>query len=420
MTNENDEYEFEFDSLEKPLENKETQKIFTLNPEKEKKDELGGTANLWVSLENFNPLDTKKRLNSPISLQICKTNGILPSKIFHTTYEEIKEKCNPLKRNNHEYLKLKYIETENYRLKLVEHLKALRRALLQSGQTTKFLTSPLNRLKNGEIYQNYERTESTMLKTYMNKGNNSYKVFNTYGNTQMFRKSKYNASQIIEKNGTFKLDKSVIDYEKHRVETSIAKEIKIIVEKARKNNLAPLKNFRINPSQKHTKSFISSQVSSKLSGSENNGSEQTDKSYVAHNFYPKKSHNISLVSSKEADALQRIQIADEIKAANIKAKMNITKRRKLIKDLREEQHKELKEAAERVNEFKKEQILDRIIKHRDKTVSLERKRTELSKLRQKIRKEADFRKYLVKSELEKSYLRFKVIFRENNGKFIGN
>ncbi len=43
-----------------------------------------------ISLETFNPLDPRKRLNSPLSIRICKMNGILPSKLFHCSYKEIK------------------------------------------------------------------------------------------------------------------------------------------------------------------------------------------------------------------------------------------------------------------------------------------------------------------------------------------
>lgn len=87
-----------------------------------------------ITLENFNPFTHEQKINSPRSLEVCKAQGIEPSSLYYKSFEMIKSKflsrsidsSNPLKRNNKEYLKIKYFETEKKRQECVDELRFLR------------------------------------------------------------------------------------------------------------------------------------------------------------------------------------------------------------------------------------------------------------------------------------------------------
>lgn len=83
-----------------------------------------------VSLDNFNPLNPRRRLNSPRSLEACRANGISPDKVFYSAYAKVKERTALPKRQSAEYLKARYIETESERQRLVAKLKEMRKALM--------------------------------------------------------------------------------------------------------------------------------------------------------------------------------------------------------------------------------------------------------------------------------------------------
>ena len=140
-----------------------------------------------VSLENFNPLDPKKRIRSPRSLKICQINGILAARLFHTSYEEIKSikmwfnhkigATHPQKRTDAEYLRMKYIETENQRQRLVEHLRAMRRVLIDSRTPSHFHGTPLSRPYGPDL----GKQSNSLITTYMNNVLDSTKKKGSHG-----------------------------------------------------------------------------------------------------------------------------------------------------------------------------------------------------------------------------------------------
>ena len=43
-----------------------------------------------IGLLNFDPFDVKKKINSSCSIEVCKSNGVKLSELYHKTYNDIK------------------------------------------------------------------------------------------------------------------------------------------------------------------------------------------------------------------------------------------------------------------------------------------------------------------------------------------
>ena len=68
-----------------------------------------------ISIEDFDPSETKKRINSPRSLEACKIEGILAKELLHIPKSKFKEPGLP-----EEVAELRYEFHENKRRELIE------------------------------------------------------------------------------------------------------------------------------------------------------------------------------------------------------------------------------------------------------------------------------------------------------------
>lgn len=300
-----------------------------------------------ISLENFDPLDSHKLINSWRSLKVCKATGVPISKLFHATYEELKRKAPVLKRNDERYLKLKYIETENQRQKLVNKLKELRRCEIE--QSSRLLTKTT--VRSNSAYG-----------TYSIKNNSGFLFYPDQPN----------------------LDNTLIAQEKRKIEKTAAREILILMERAQQKSLGTLSDQKI---RKNSKSF------------------RTEK-------YNKNNHvNINNYLPKEMNAMKCLEIVECKYNKNKRAKSEMRNQRRLLGTLQDEQRKEMNEVLKRLNEYKRDKLLEKINNKCNRTENLQRQKNELIKLRQKERKDTAIRKFIIKHEIDKSMTQFKVFYK---------
>ena len=57
---------------------------------KVKKRKLSVKENVVINLQNFNPFKPMRMINSPRSLEVCFSQGVNPTTLFHKSYEAIK------------------------------------------------------------------------------------------------------------------------------------------------------------------------------------------------------------------------------------------------------------------------------------------------------------------------------------------
>ena len=301
----------------------------------------GSIKELRISLDNFNPLDPNKRINSFRSIKICKQYGIALSRLFHTSYQEVQRQTHPLQRLNDDYITAKYIEIEAQRQNLVAQLKTLRKRLIQNEVN-----------HNAEPYFKSSRRNSSGIYYDSLDIGRSYHV----------------------------LDKSIIRYEKEKVENNVRKEIKILVNKAKANLPVHCKQrFCFTKNSDYTKTNFSVHT-----------------------------HSTKAYFKSTTNNTYHLRTLEDLYENNVKKV-----KRKLTNSVNEIKHNELKEIVNRVNEHDRELLIGRIRNHRNRIENLKRQREELAKLRQNIRKNAAIKKYIVKSELEKSMILYKVLFISN-------
>ena len=293
-----------------------------------------------ISLENFDPLDPRKLINSIRSLKICKATGVPISKLYHTTYEEIKQKAHPLKLNDPVYLKVKYIETENQRQKLVGKLRELRKLEIR------------------------EENKSFHIKKKLST--RSHSSYTQYG----FK----NTDTSIYKDSS-RLDKTIILNEKRKMERTATKEILILMQQAQRN---AFNHCRMNYSAYTTKL------------------RERDDSFGS--YLP-----------KTANPNDCLKIIEDHYKRNKRAKSEIRRQMKLLGTLQDEQRKEMNAVLNRLNEYKRDKLLEKISNRCDRTNSLQRQKEELAKLRQEAKKSIAFRKHVVKEQIKKSMTQFKVV-----------
>ncbi len=108
-----------------------------------------------------------------------------------------------------------------------------------------------------------------------------------------------------------------------------------------------------------------------------------------------------LLSKAEA-VVRRLELQAAVCGQKQWEQANERKQRKMWNDLQLEKHKEMKEAADRVEEFKREEVIGRINQHREKTAVLQKRRQDMAKMHQLMRKDAAVVKYQARQEIEKA------------------
>ena len=288
-----------------------------------------------ISLENFDPLNSKAKINSLRSLKICKEAGVPTSKLFHITYEEIKKKAPLLRKNDSQYLKIKYIETETQRQKIVDRLKRLRRTDVDQSNTS------TNTIKNS---------------------------FRT------------NCS---------KLNPDIIQYETQKVKNNLTREIMFIIEKAKKDAFTCFHKYQLK-SKKPSINLI--------------------ERIRPNTSQPKRNSAQVSIYDEGKNGKNYLKEIDERHKRNIRMKTEMHKRKHLLSTLKSEQRTEMNETLRRLNERRRQKLIEKINEEDIKIEDLHNKKEELSKLRQEIRKNADLLKYRVRSQIQTSVIRHKVIF----------
>jgi hypothetical protein len=93
-------------------------------PKSLRKNSHQSTCNL-ISIENFDPQETKKRVNSPRTLEACKVEGILPKELLHIPQDKFKEHGIP-----DEVAELRYEFHENKRMELIDLITKSRQKIM--------------------------------------------------------------------------------------------------------------------------------------------------------------------------------------------------------------------------------------------------------------------------------------------------
>lgn len=177
--------------------------------------------------------------------------------------------------------------------------------------------------------------------------------------------------------GTLKsgmLDKTMVMCEKQKTDAKIAKEIRILIKKAEQNaNLSLFTQIR-NP---------------ELVGK---GFASRDQDYNVKSF----------------DAIRHMKRSERSYMNYKKIRRDVTKEIKLINNFHMMQNKEMKELIKNMNECKREQLIEGINNYEVRTENFKKKKDEIARLKQQMRKYANIKKDAIKNALEKSFKRFKV------------
>ena len=173
-----------------------------------------------------------------------------------------------------------------------------------------------------------------------------------------------NVTTCTDRNGVinrrcFNLDKSLILYEKNKVKTQVHKEIKALINKLDKDTIE--KNLCEKCLSRNQQKLYSSTIGS-----------------------------------------NRTRTADDINSKKMK--------KKIFNDLNQEHHRMVKELLTKANEFQRIQLEKKVREDRYRIDNFCNKKITLMNLRQQIRKNINLKKYNIKSELEKSMIRYKVKF----------
>ena len=218
----------------------------------------------------------------------------------------------------------------------------------------------------------------------------------------------------------YTLDKSVASFEKRKAASNTAKELRVLLTRARQQlPVAPCRVLK----KAHTRSMGSlrqAQLSNILSNSclvPSPNSYKWREAGVAREQKggwecERRRYNLTRLSQYTPVAETQFNL----RAGTILERMarqqrrikewqeeqaGIHKYRKICKDLLLEQHKESKQSIERSCEYQRTQLIDRVQQHNQKVRTLLFQRAELGRLRQQVHKAATIQKYQLKVELDK-------------------
>ena len=237
------------------------------------------------------------------------------------------------------------------------------------------------------------------------------------------------------------LDEGVIRYEKKKRTAETAKEVRVLIERAKK--LMPSAPCKVlEHIQKHNQSFTESRgkktpiqqlaeppsisfLSSKVSGAtptpnpekhldyppaKKGGKENTTRTLSKQELVARRREEGRESSKSRVEEIVR-RLEGGLSAAERarRERQKERRRRQISKDIELDQHKEQKQSVDRVQENRRTQLLQRLQLQEAKVTSIQQQRHELGILRQQMRKNAAFQKFIVRTELEKAVIKSKVV-----------
>jgi len=339
-----------------------------------------------INLNNFDPFNPKKLINSPRSLEICLSNGVDLQSLYHKSYENIKSififslyfigLSHPLKRNNDEYLRLRYIETENFRKDLVDKLRYLRSLLIEENQTYK--TEINTRATTTKFSNGFTRIDKLA--------------------TCAINLLKPNFASI----GNTNLGKDLIKQEQKKAVAVTAKELRALVQNLKGKMPRFLEKKRNSQNTERSKISIESPRSKNNTTYSGNNEKSQQRSKNKTEIIREHREAMEMqMKNKSMEIYQRIKQNEEIAMKWRNKQIKIKKHKKIFSELEQEKNMERKKLAERREEYKRQKLQEKIIEENQRSEEYFRKKDGLKKLRQEIRKNANYSKYQAKQQLEK-------------------
>lgn len=208
------------------------------------------------------------------------------------------------------------------------------------------------------------------------------------------------------------------------------KEIKTLVERVKgeieTKDLKTLRMSRMKPNNTHSdkkklwNSFIrSSQIkmSQRNEDNTNNKLSSRGKESIASKIHQNSSTSTSKQKQykdllqkqqkkKEKIILSRIEEAEKASRQRRLEMQKLQKQNKIFKEIEHEKSREKKALLERRNEYKRVKLLEHIERVNERSFTIQKQNDQIAKLRQLMRKTLDFKKYQVKTELEKLKLQY--------------
>eukprot|EP00826_Nyctotherus_ovalis_P012312 TRINITY_DN13241_c0_g2_i1.p1 TRINITY_DN13241_c0_g2~~TRINITY_DN13241_c0_g2_i1.p1 ORF type:complete len:451 (+),score=89.09 TRINITY_DN13241_c0_g2_i1:102-1454(+) len=347
-----------------------------------------------INLGNFDPFKPSQRLDSPRSLEVCLSNGIDVQSLYHKSYDHIKgkmtlivETCPPLQRNNNEYIMMKYINAENKRIELVKQLQKLRERLICKDNSR-------SSAKAGDVKYS----------------TNFSKVSNVTNSSMKSIKGSLRATK--------ELDPEVIKEEKRKAIANTAKELKGIIGKIRSEYMKE-STYKENSLCATRKARDGSSRQFRVRNNDRSAQNSSDKSARGDKERRHKSFIEGVVQNREQRACQRIS-EEQAKIVQWRKNQNrLMRSRKIVREIESESGKDRQVMMRRIEEYKRQKLLERIHKHDERAQILQEQRIGLNRLRQEMRKNVAYNKYQAKLELERITKKLGKDEAQGNSKLIG-
>ena len=311
-----------------------------------------------INLVNFDPLNLSKKINSPRSLEVCLRNGINPIDLYHKSYDSIKEICPPLQRTNNKYVKMKYIDYENRRAILLKRLLNLRKQMIYEGP----------------------RRSNTAAHSYDTRYNIRQAKFNKMSTCSLdLIKRKFRSTKEFN-------TKLLVQEQKRAIATT-AKELQNIVGQVKREDFVDTCTYNEGLKQHSSHKVLKSLAK----GNTDRLKTPKDYKYIVKRMIRSREKKISqYINNKQSkmDIWRRSQ-----------TQLNNNKR--LAMQIHFENDNEKKQLVKRMEEYKRQKLLEKIRKHDEKSQSIQSQRNTVCKLRQEMRKNAINNKFKAKQEIEK-------------------
>ena len=306
-----------------------------------------------INLSNFDPFDRSIKINSPRSLEVCFSNGIDPLSLYHKSYKEIKNSVNPLRRNDEKYIRLMYIQSENKRSEAVLRLTKIREQRIQ-GPDTSLNTTPLSRC-------------------------------------DYFKQIKERYSINLVKDDFKFLDPEIVKKENFRASSTITKELKNMIGMIQKDfGIGQRYNLKMENNR-----VLTGNISMRNS-IRNDDLRSTRHKKLVEDILKKREERIYKRINKEKLTIERWK----------SNRRNERRNMRMIIDFERERSDERKKLLQSKEKYRQNVLLQRIHYKDNKSLEFQQTKTEILKLRQKLRKDSTYKKYRAKLDLEKAARRF--------------
>ena len=267
-----------------------------------------------------------------------------------------------MRRRDDKFIRFMYIQNENKRAETLNRLKNARNAIV-------------NTCNGGNI-----RLSASQLSKFTNFRKNISQINNSIDLVRQHRK------------GIGLLNPEIVRNEKTRAATIAVKELYNIIGKAKNDYDYDIKQkdfYLIHANKRfHTNNdSVQNSIKRKLNL---NQTEMKYRNFI-ENIIKKKEEKINKRMIKEKTLIEKWKASQE------KLKLN----KLVLGDFKNERSKEKRKFIERREEYKRNIILEKIKEEEQRSLSLQETKVGINKLRQEMRKNTAYSKYLVKQKLEK-------------------